>query len=212
MFVVPKVFVVDDDEEVRNALHCLLEYAGFNTVVYPDPQTFLNHYCSEQPGCLVLDVRMPGMSGLSLQEKLRKQKVTLPVIMLTGHGDVPVAVRAFKQGAVDFMEKPFDNEVFLASVRRALEMDSSERSRQARQREVDERLELLTARERDVLHEMMAGHPHKVIANMLNISLSSMEAHRKRIMEKLQVEDLSALIRLVGVASPTATGQRSTSV
>lgn len=202
----PKVFVIDDDEGVRSALHCLLKHAGFNTAVYPDSQMFLSDYQPGQPGCLVLDVRMPGMSGLILQEKLKKQKINLPVIILTGHGDVGIAVRAFKQGALDFLEKPFDNAVFLASVRRALGQDASERQRQARQREVEERLEQLTSRERDVLNEMLVGHPHKVIAAKLGMSLSSMEAHRKRIMEKLQVDDLSALIRLIGVTSSTGTG------
>lgn len=195
--VQPTVFVVDDDEAVRDALRLLLESAELEAETYPCAQAFLDAYDPERTGCLVLDLRMPGLSGLELQERLRENNIALPVIMLTGHGDVPAAVRALKGGAVDFLEKPYDSEVLLSRIRQAIDRDRQMREQSHRQAAVAERLEHLTPREREVLDMIAAGKANKVIAFELDISERTVELHRARIMRKMGARSLPQLMRML---------------
>lgn len=193
----PTVFVVDDDQAVRSVLHFVLTSAGYGVELHANAQEFLEACDPERPGCLVLDVRMPGMSGLSLQQELVQQNVMLPVIILTGHGDVPMAVRALKQGAFDFLEKPFENEALLNSVQRAVEFNLQQHRRKDCHRKLGERLELLTPPEREVLEGIMAGRLNKMIASDLGVTISTVEKRRKHIMEKLQADNLSELLQMI---------------
>lgn len=193
----PTVFVVDDDQAVRNALHFTLSSAGYTVELHANAQEFLKAYHPERPGCLVLDVRMPGMSGLHLQKELAERDVHLPIIFLTGHSDVPMAVRAMKQGAFEFLEKPFNNTALLACIHRALSADAQTRSRDARRNALLARLNRLKPGEQQVLEGVIEGKTNKEIANRLGMSISTIETRRRRIMEKLEVQNLSDLVRLV---------------
>lgn len=193
----PTVFVVDDDQAVRSALQFTLRSAGLNVELFANSQEFLEKYDPSRPGCLILDVRMPWMSGLDLQERLGAHNIILPVIFLTGHGDVPMAVRALKRGAFEFLEKPFDNAVLLERVRQALAADAEARRREDLYRQIDRRLARLKPRERAVLDGMVAGHTNKVMAAQLKVSVSTVETHRKHIMETLEVHTLSELMRMI---------------
>jgi two-component system response regulator FixJ len=193
----PTIFIVDDDEAVRDSLQLLLQAAGFPQIgAYASSLQFLDA-ATPQPGdCLLLDVRMPDMDGLEVQAELNRRAIRLPVIVMTGHGDVPIAVRAMKAGAADFIEKPFQDDVLIASVRRALAL-SAETTRVSEEvSETVRRLETLTAREREVLEGMVAGHPNKVIAHDLGISPRTVEIHRARVMDKMDARSLSALVRM----------------
>lgn len=193
----PTVFVVDDDQAVRNALHFTISSAGYNVELHTNAQEFLKAFKPDSPGCLVLDVRMPGMSGLHLQKKLTERDVHLPIIFLTGHGDVPMAVRAMKQGAFQFLEKPFNNTALLDSIRHALSVDTQTRSRDNRRQALAERLGKLKPGEQQVLDAVIAGKTNKEIAANLGMSISTIETRRRRIMEKLQAGNLSELVRMV---------------
>jgi two-component system response regulator FixJ len=192
----PTVFVVDDDEAVRDSLQTLLEVEGYRTEIFGSGLAFLEAYDAGRPGCLLADVRMPDMSGLDLQEILNQRQARLPVIIITGHGDVPMAVRAMKAGAVDFIEKPFSDTVILDSVRRALAVADRASADRALATEAETRLQSLTPREREVLERLVLGRANKVIAFELNISPRTVEIHRARVMEKMQAESLSHLVRL----------------
>jgi FixJ family two-component response regulator len=198
----PVVFVIDDDEEVRNGLKLLLESIGLSVVCYPSAKDYLQAFDPQQPGCLVTDIRMPGMSGLDLQEKLAKFPVHPPVIMITGHGDVPMAVRAVKAGAVDFIEKPFRDQILIDSVHRAIEMDAKQRGEASRISDIRERLGQLTPREREVLDLVVSGLRNKAISAQLGITLSTVEAHRSKVMEKLGADSLSHLMRMMLTLKP----------
>jgi len=201
----PVVFIVDDDEAVRDSLQILLETEGYRTEVYESAIAFLAEYDAARPGCLVADVRMPDMTGLELQEALIDRRAALPVIIMTGHGDVPMAVRALKAGAVDFIEKPFTDDLLLDSLARALaKVDAAETERMLAA--VAARIETLTPREREVLERLVLGHANKTIASDLAISPQTVEVHRARLMEKLEVQSLSALIRMA-MAAGLAGGQ-----
>lgn len=193
----PTIFIVDDDEAIRDSLQLLLDAAGFKQVgVFGSARHFLDTAVLHSGDCLLLDVRMPEMDGLELQSELNRRGLRLPVIIMTGHADVPIAVRAMKAGAEDFIEKPFSDAVLLDSLRRAMAR-SSEITRQSE--EIDEtkrRLATLTAREREVLGGMVAGRPNKVIAYDLSISPRTVEIHRARVMDKMQARSLSALVRM----------------
>jgi FixJ family two-component response regulator len=193
----PTVFVVDDDPGVRKALSLLLKSVGLNAEVYASGQEFLTAYDPQRPGCLILDVRMPGMSGLELQDTLRARGMTVPVIILTGHGDVPMAVRTLQAGAVDFVEKPFREQVLLERVQQALQQDVARRRAEAQHADARARLRLLTPRERQVLDLVVAGRHNKGIAAELGVSMKTVEFHRSKIMDKLQADSVAALVRLV---------------
>lgn len=193
----PTVFIVDDDEAVRDALRLLVESAELRAEAYPSAQAFLDACPPGRPGCLVVDIRMPGLSGLELQEQLRARNIALPVIVLTGHGDVAAAVRALKGGAIDFLEKPYDSEVLLERIRQAVQRDATARHAAHSQAAVAERLTRLTPRERQVLEMIVAGKANKVVAIELGISERTVELHRARIMRKMKARSLPELTRMV---------------
>ena len=197
----PTVFIVDDDPAVRDAISLLLRADELAVATFPNAAAFLESAAVQRPGCLVLDVRMPGMSGLDLQKRLRARGCRTPILFITGHGDVPMAIRAMKGGAFDFLEKPFQGETLVNRVREALALDARQRGRQARRAEAAARLALLSPREREVLDRVAAGQYNKVIAFELGISLSTVEIHRKRVMEKLEAESLSDLIQTLALAN-----------
>jgi two-component system response regulator FixJ len=193
----PTIFIIDDDAAVRDSLELLLESAGFRQVAaYSSSRAFLDEATPRPGDCLLLDIRMPGMDGLELQDELAQRGTRVPVVMMTGHGDVPIAVRAMKAGAVDFIEKPFSDDIMLESVRRALALGAAAQRKEEASGEVMGHLASLTAREREVLEGMVAGHPNKVIAHELGISPRTVEIHRARVMEKMAARSLSALVRM----------------
>jgi two-component system response regulator FixJ len=199
------VFVVDDDADIRDSMRLLLEVAGFKVRSYTSARQFLDDEASRH-GCLVADIRMPDMSGLELQEEVARRHLDLPVIIMTGHGDVPLAVRAMKAGAVDFLEKPFDDEKMLSSVRRALEIGSRARSRNAEAITAIHLLASLTPRERGVLDKLVQGRSNKVVAFELGISPRTVEIHRAHIMGKMEASSLSDLVRMVLAAEQASNG------
>jgi len=191
------VFVVDDDEEVRNAMKRLMNSVGLAVETFASAEEYLAQFDPARPGCLLLDVRMKGMSGLEVQERLALEEVQPPIIIITGHGDVPMAVRAVKAGAVNFIEKPFNEQLLLDSVHRAIELDGEHRGRALQRADISARLECLTPREREILDLVVAGKRNKVIAGELGISQSTVESHRARVMEKMQAGSLSDLMRMM---------------
>jgi FixJ family two-component response regulator len=197
MNAAPTVFVVDDDQEVRDALTLLMTSVGLAVEAFGSAQEFLDQFDPARPGCLLLDIRMKGMSGLDLQDQLAVEEVHPPIIIVTGHGDVPMAVRAVKAGAVDFIEKPFKEQVLLDSVFRAIESDAENRGRVLQLADIDTRLQRLTPRESEVLDMVIAGKRNKVIADDLGISQSTVEAHRAKVMDKMEAGSLSDLMRMM---------------
>jgi FixJ family two-component response regulator len=191
------VFIVDDDEEVRDALQLLMASIGLASETYASAQEYLDTFDPDRAGCLVLDVRMKGMSGLALQEHLATLPLHPPIIIITGHGDVPMAVQAVQAGATDFLEKPFNDQVLLDSIHRAIEQDAKRRGIVSQQAEVQKKLERLTEREKEVMNLVIAGKRNKVIAYDLKISQSTVEAHRSKVMEKMQAGSLSDLMRMM---------------
>ena len=191
------VFVVDDDGEVRDAMKLLMNSVGLQVETYASGEDYLDRFDSARPGCLLLDVRMQGMSGLDVQEQLLLEQVHPPIIIITGHGDVPMAVRAVKAGAVDFIEKPFNEQELLDSVHRAIELDGQQRGRALQLADISAHLECLTPREREILELVVAGKRNKEIAGELCISQSTVEAHRAKVMEKMQAGSLSDLMRMM---------------
>jgi len=190
------VFIVDDDDGVRESLAVLLEAGGFNVAQFSSGSAFLAAVKPAQNGCLVLDVRMPGLSGLEVQARLGELSVSLPVIIMTGHGDLKMAVQAMKAGAVDFIEKPYNPENLTAAVRAALSKSAESRAAAHQAGEVRQRLARLTTRERQVLDELVIGNLNKVIAFNLDISPRTVEIHRARAMDKMQARNLAHLVRL----------------
>jgi two-component system response regulator FixJ len=191
------VYVVDDDDAVRDSLALLLEAAGLRVEAFAAAGEVLQRCRQERPACVITDIRMPGMDGLELQRQLSALQPEVPVIVITGHGDVPLAVQAMKAGACDFIEKPFSDETILASVETAVaQRRPASGSRQAVAAETAERLARLTPRELQVFHQLVLGHPNKVIAYHLGISARTVEIHRARVMEKMAVRNLTELVRL----------------
>jgi two-component system, LuxR family, response regulator FixJ len=188
------VFLVDDEQAVRDSLRWLLESVGLSVRSYATATDFLHDYDAAQPGCLVLDVRMPGMSGLDLQEELARRGAALPTIVITAYAEVPMAVRAVKAGAVDFIQKPFSDQLLLDRVRQALEIDRQDREARQRREEARRRLATLTARERDVLELVAAGRSNKEAAATLGVATKTIEVHRARVMEKMQVDSVAELV------------------
>ncbi|HVV65958.1 MAG TPA: response regulator FixJ [Rhizomicrobium sp.] len=193
----PVIFIVDDDESVRDSLSGLLEASGFRTEVFPSAKAFLAAGALAKTGCLIADIRMPDMDGLELQTELKRQGSALPVIVMTGHGDVPLAVRAMKAGAIDFLEKPYDAAGLLQSVRYALQSpQGAAPTPGGPSAEVRDKLQTLTPREREVLDLVVAGTLNKVIAHKLSISPRTVEIHRARVMQKMGARNLPELIRM----------------
>ena len=190
------VHVIDDDEAIRHSLSFLLKTAKFDVKTYGSGTAFLNIVSGLNGGCIITDVRMPGISGIDLLKKLRELKVALPVIVITGHADVPLAVEAMKVGAVDFLEKPFDDEVLLAAIRAALKRHDRDNGRQAQRTEIEDRLAVLSNRERDVLVGLVSGRANKQIAFDLGISPRTVEIYRANLMTKMQAASLSDLVRM----------------
>jgi len=192
----PVVHVVDDEPDVRDALSLFLESSGYTVRCHESAQDFLNDYRPEDPGCLILDLRMPGMDGLALQQELARRQIEIPVIFLSAHGDVPMASRAFKAGAVDFLEKPFNDEVLLSRVREALERDRRSRDRMVWEAAIRERFSRLTPREQEVMARVVQGMSNKEIARALGVSHRTIDVHRARVMEKMGARTLPELVTM----------------
>jgi len=190
------VFIVDDDAAVRESLAALLESAGLQVEAFGSGDAFLAALDPTRGGCVVLDVRMPGLSGLEIQEKLATKNSLMPVIIMTGHGDLPIAVQAMKAGAIDFIEKPFDDFAIIESVRGALGRSEENWRKASLVSEIKQGLGRLTTREREVLDELVIGNLNKVIAHNLGISSRTVEIHRARVMEKMEARNLAHLVRL----------------
>jgi FixJ family two-component response regulator len=197
----PTVFVVDDDPAMRASLHWLIESVGLSVVTYNNAREFLEGYDPQRPGCLLLDVRMPDMSGLDLQAELVLRKIGLPIVIITGYAEVPMALRAMKAGALDFIEKPFSDQALLECIRKAIAHDARTRRVDFQRNSISSRLNRLTVRERDVMERVIVGKSNKVIAAELKLSTKTVEAHRSHVMEKMQAESLAELIRLSLFAS-----------
>ena len=200
------VFVVDDDESMRRSLATLLRSVGLDARVFSTPQEFMEAKRPEAPGCLVLDVRLPGMSGLAFQEQLAKAGIGLPIIFITGHGDVPMTVRAMKAGAVEFLTKPFDDQVLLDAINGAVERDRKRRRDAAQLDDVHARYRALTEREREVFSRVVAGRPNKQIAADLGLSVVTVKVHRGQVMRKMLAKSIVDLVRMadqLGVPRPS---------
>ena len=201
MTIEPIVYIIDDDEAVRDGLKWLIESVDLNASVFVSAQEFLDSYEPGCPGCLLLDVRMPGMSGLALQQVLKSQSFDLPIIILTGHGTVHMAVEAMKAGAFDFIEKPFQNQRLLDRVHDAIDESIHSSVESEKRTEVMELLELLTPREHQVLNMVVSGETNKAVAYRLEISEKTVEVHRAKVMEKLGAASLADLIRKTRLAA-----------
>jgi two-component system, LuxR family, response regulator FixJ len=199
-----QVFIVDDDEAVRNTLRLLVKAAGLNCTTCSSAQDFLGGYDLDQPGCVVLDVRMPGMTGLELQQILNLKGAVIPVIFITGHADVAMAVEAMKHGAFDFVQKPVRERELVDRARRALEKDRTNRIQLRQRDQIRDRLQSLTPREREILTLVTRGKPNKVMAGDLGVSQRTVEIHRARVMEKMGAESLAQLVRMVLDFEPQA--------
>jgi len=197
----PIAYVVDDDPSLRTLWEWLMSSNGIAVQTFASAAGFIQSYRRGEPGCLVLDVRLPGMSGPELQDYLRREAIEIPIVFVSAHGDVPTAVNALKGGAVDFIQKPFDYRDAVAAVRRALERDAHDRERRAKRELLAERLAALTERERGVLQRVVEGKANKVIAAELDISVKTVEAHRAKVMEKMGVDSVAELVqRIVGLS------------
>ncbi len=198
----PRVYIVEDDEAVRESLQLVLESVGRQVVPYDSARAFLADFDPDMAGCLVLDIRMPGMTGMELQRQLNERNSILPVIFVTGHGDVPMAVEAMQQGALDFVQKPYREQDLLDKIEHAMDVDQRNREQLQRRQEITERIASLTPRERDVMQLMIEGRANKVIAIDLDISQRTVEIHRARVMEKLQANSLAHLVRMAMAVDP----------
>jgi two-component system, LuxR family, response regulator FixJ len=207
--LVPTAIVIDDDEAVRSSLKLLLRSVKLPVVVYASAQEFLPRYSVDQPGCLIVDVRMPGMSGLELQEQLNLRGAMIPVIFITGHGDISMAVEAMRHGAFDFLPKPFRDQDLLDRIQKALEKDAKNRREIAQTERIREQFESLTPREREVLELVTSGKANKVMAGDLGVSQRTIEIHRARVMEKMQANSLAQLVRMVMNLKESGAAQRS---
>jgi two-component system response regulator FixJ len=193
----PTAYVVDDDEAIRTLWRWLMESNGIAVQTFATAAEFIAAYKEGGLACLVLDVRLPGMSGLELQEYLKREGIEIPIVFVSGHGDVPTAVSAIKGGAVDFIQKPFGYRDVLAIIRRAFERDAEKRDQRARRSHVAERLATLTEREREVMQRVIEGKLNKVIADELGISVKTVEFHRAKVMEKMGADSVAALVQLM---------------
>lgn len=191
------IFIIDDEPDVRDALRLLVRAAGHDAEAFASARDFLARYRPSQRGCLVLDVRMPEMTGLELQQELNQRGIDIPIVFISGHGDIPMAVRAVQAGAVDFLEKPFNDEDLLERIERALARDREQYEQAADRSDVAARLAQLTPRERDVLRLLLDGAVNKIVARELDLSVRTVELHRAHILSKMDVDNVPQLIRLV---------------
>jgi FixJ family two-component response regulator len=198
----PTVFVVDDDKGVRNSIRELLLSVGLPVETFGSAQSFLDGFDRERPGCLVLDVRMAHMSGLALEARLATMDAHVPIVFISGHGDIPMAVSAIKRGAVDFVQKPYEEQQLLDAINEALQRDAARRAPGPPPRGLAMRLDSLTSREREVMSLALKGSPSKVIARELGISHRTVELHRSRLLEKLEVRSIGELQRLLAERAP----------
>ncbi|MFP6664685.1 MAG: response regulator transcription factor [Deltaproteobacteria bacterium] len=195
MSVEPTVFVVDDDAAMRDSLRWLLESVDFVVKAFESARDFLKAYDGHRPSCLILDVRMPGMSGLDLQDELARRGIKVPMIMISAHGDVPVAVRALKSGAIDFIEKPFSDQLLLDRVRQALQTDARASLEGKVNEDIVARVRELTPREKEVMDLVVTGRRNKAVAAQLGLSQKTVEIHRARVMAKMKASSLAELVR-----------------
>lgn len=194
------VYLVEDDDAVRDSLQMVLESVGYTVAPYSRADAFLEDFSTDMAGCLVLDIRMPGMNGMELQRQLNNRNSILPIIFVTGHGDVPMAVEAMQRGAVDFVQKPYREEELLGKIQQAIAADTENRADLEEKHKIIERLGELTPREKQVMELMIEGKANKVIAYDLDISQRTVEIHRARVMEKMGVRSLAHLVRMVMAA------------
>ena len=192
----PTVFIVDDDEPVRDSIGMLLDTVGIEHDEFATAQAFLDSFEADRTGCLILDIRMPGMSGLELQDKLAELKANIPIIFITGHGDIPMAVEAMRKGAVDFIRKPFRDQELLDRIHEALHADASQREAEASLRVARANFETLSPRESEVFDRVASGQANKVVAIDLGISERTVEIHRSQVMKKMNARTLAALVRM----------------
>ena len=192
----PTVFIVDDDPAMLDSLRWLVESVGLKVETFTSAPAFLKAYSIEHLGCLVVDVRMPGMSGIELQDQLLAEKIAIPIIVISGHGDVPIAVRAMRRGAIDFIEKPFNDQVMLDRIQAAVQMDRELRQRRLRHKQLDELFGRLTPREHEVMSLVVQGKPNKEVAALLSRSEKTVEFHRAQVMRKTGVDSFAELVRL----------------
>jgi FixJ family two-component response regulator len=195
----PIVFIIDDDASVRSALEDLLRSVGLEVASFGLPQDFLRHERPDAPGCIVLDIRMPGQSGLEFQRTLTAAGIDLPIIFITGHGDIPMSVRAMKSGAIEFLTKPLHEQQLLDAIQLGIERDRTQRQKAKAAAELQERLESLTARERDVLPLVITGQMNKQIAAQLEVSEATIKVHRGQIMHKMRARSLVDLVRMADI-------------
>jgi len=188
------IYIVDDDEDFRDSMQWLLESANHNVVTFPSAREFLDSFNGEI-GCMLLDVRMPEINGLALQQIMQERNIQMPIIVISGHGDIPMAVSAMKQGAMDFLEKPFDGDVLLRLVGRALNKAQKARDEQGAQLEIQENYASLSRREKEVMALVVAGNANRQIAEELDISPKTVEVHRSRVMSKMRAGSLAALVK-----------------
>ncbi len=191
------VFIVDDDQAIRDSLSRLMDSIGLATETFADAQAFLDNYDNEKPGCLLLDIRMPGMGGMELQQELSARNISIPIIIISAHGSVEQAVQAMKTGAVDFIRKPYDGGVLLDRVKHALELDADLRQKDAQRAEVASRINLLTPRETEVMKLLAAGKYPKEIAFELGLSRKTVDVHRSHIMMKMQADSAIELAQML---------------
>ena len=189
------VFIVDDDPLIRDALEQLVRSVGITVVVFPSAQAFLDAELPDRPGCLVSDIRMPELSGLDLQDELNRKGITIPIIFMTGHGTVPMSVRAMKSGALDFIEKPFEDQELLDAINRAIKQSRMVKKKEAERDVIEQHINLLTSREHEILTLVIAGMLNKQIAYDLGMSENTVKTHRARIMRKMSVNSLAELVR-----------------
>lgn len=192
----PTVFIVDDDAAIRHAMEFLMRSVEMKYEIYRSADEFLSGWNATRCGCLVLDIRMPGMGGLELQERLRERGSSLPIIFITGHADVPMAVDAMQKGAFDFIQKPFRDQELLERIAAAMKADRARRAEHERKSDVSERMATLTPREREVMDLVVTGKPNKVVAYELGVSQRTVEIHRARVMDKMGARSLADLVRM----------------
>ena len=199
----PTVFIVDDEPDVRAALRLLIKSVGYTVECFESADQFFQQFKPDRKGCLILDVRMPGMSGIDLQEKLAGMETLLPIIMISGHGEIPMAVKAVQNGAIDFLQKPFSDQQLLDRISQAMEINNKRHTTHDIRQDAQDKYDSLTPRESEIFAEVVAGKLNKIIAYELNISTRTVEIHRAKAMEKMEAKNLSELINMANLIKPS---------